>query len=129
MDCQSINSVFALSLLLAVGFASARLAKLVRLRSVTGRIFAGILMGPWAFDIIPHHVMEQASWVFTEIVLMLVALGMGERFDLRQVSTTWPRLSRISVGEITGALVLVCGGVPLTLRVASGGGGEEDAPT
>lgn len=124
MDYESINSILALSLLLAGGFAGARLAKLVRLPSVTGYIFAGILLGPSAFDIIPHHLMEQELRVFTEIALMLVAFGIGERFDLQQLSTTWPRLSRISVGEITGAFVLVCGGVLLTMRLASGGGEE-----
>ncbi|NSW55743.1 MAG: cation:proton antiporter [Armatimonadetes bacterium] len=124
MDYQSINSIFALSLLLAAGFAGARLAKLVRLPSVTGYILAGILLGPSAFDIIPHHLMEQELRVFTEIALMLVAFGIGERFDLQQLSTTWPRLSRISLGEITGAFVLVCGAVLLTMRVASGGGEE-----
>ncbi len=53
LEAGQVNLIFALSLLLAAGFAAARLAKLVRLPSVTGFIVAGIALGPSDIGLIP----------------------------------------------------------------------------
>ncbi len=106
-----MNLVFALSLLLTAGFALARLARLLRLPSVTGYICAGILLGPSGLHLIPAEVLESDLQVFTNIALLLVAFGIGERFDLQQLRTTAHALVRVSFGEIGLTFVLVGGSV------------------
>ena len=107
------NLVFALSLLLTVGFALARLAKALHLPSVTGYILAGIALGPSWLNLISTDVLESRLQVFTHIALLLVAFGIGERFDLQQLRAQARALVRVSLGETLGTFVLVGAGVGL----------------
>lgn len=119
-----MNLVFALSLLLTAGFALARLAKLLHLPSVTGYIIAGILLGPSGLHLISTEILESRLQVFTSIALLLVAFGIGERFDLQQLRSTAHALVRVSASEIALTFVLVGGSVGvatwLTGAVADG---------
>jgi len=101
------NLVFALSVLLTAGFALARLARALHLPSVTGYILAGIALGPTGLNIIGAEVLENRLQVFTNIALLLVAFGIGERFDLQQLRTSARALVRVSLGESLGSFVLV----------------------
>ncbi len=101
------NLVFALSLLLTAGFALARLAKALHLPSVTGYIVAGIALGPSWLNLISIEVLENRLQVFTHIALLLVAFGIGERFDLQQLRAQARALVRVSLGETLGSFVLV----------------------
>lgn len=119
-----MNIVFALSLLLAAGFATARLVRLVRLPGVTGYILAGMALGPSGFDIIGRELSESRLEVFTNIAIMLVAFGIGERFDLQQLRRSANALARVSIGEVSTTFVLVWLSVSLTAWfTATGGGG------
>jgi len=117
-----VNIILALSLLLAAGFSAARLVRMLRLPSVTGYILAGIALGPTGFDIIPQDLLEERLPVFTEIALMLVAFGIGERFDLQQLRHSAGAVSRVSLGESLGAFFLVAIAV-LGAAWATGSGG------
>lgn len=118
-----MNLVFALSLLLTAGFALARLAKLLHLPSVTGYIIAGILLGPSGLHLISSEILESHLQVFTSIALLLVAFGIGERFDLQQLRSSARALTRVSLGESVSAFVLVGLGVGV-LALVTGAGGE-----
>ncbi len=119
-----VNLIFALSLLLATGFAVARLAKLIRLPSVTGYIVAGIALGPAGFDVIPHPLLETRLQVFTNMALMLVAFGIGERLDLQQLRHSARVLVRTSLAESLGTFVLVAIAVLVVCRLTGVGGAE-----
>ncbi|UCF35548.1 MAG: cation:proton antiporter [Acidobacteriota bacterium] len=106
-----MNIVFELSLLLAAGFAAARLARLAYLPAVSGYILAGIALGPTGFDIFGKDLAASEMGVFTNIALMLVAFGIGERFDLQQLRPSAKALIRVSLGEIGLTFLLVCLGV------------------
>ncbi len=124
---NEVNIVLALSLLLAVGFALARLAKALHLPSVTGYILAGLALGPSWLDVMGDQAHSEGMQVFTNIALMLVAFGIGERFDLQQLRTSARALTRVSIGESAGAFLLTA----VTLGVtawASGLGGESAGP-
>lgn len=114
------NLVFALSLLLTVGFALARVMKLFHLPSVTGYIVAGIALGPSGFNLIPTEVLENRLQVFTSIALLLVAFGIGERFDLQQLRPVAKTLVRVSTFEIASVFLLVSVGVGLASRFVGG---------
>jgi len=119
---EAVNAILALSILLVAGFAGAVLARLVRLPSVTGYVVGGMLIGPAGFDLFPPHLLESQLSVFTGIALMLVAFGIGERFELQQLRQSARALARVSIGESGGAfcLVLIC--VTLAAGLTRAGG-------
>lgn len=108
-----VNSILGLSLLLAVGFTAAELAKRIRLPSVTGYIVAGLVLGPVGFDLLPKELVEGRLQTFTDIALMLVAFGIGESLDLRQLR----RGARLLVGVVLGTSIacFVLGGLGMGL--------------
>ncbi|MHB8995667.1 MAG: cation:proton antiporter domain-containing protein [Armatimonadota bacterium] len=116
-----MNLILALSLLLALGFGAAQLAKLIRLPSVTGYIIAGILIGPVGLDLIPHAMLGTQLRVFTNMALMLIAFGIGERFDLGQLGSSAKVLARVSLGETATTFLLVALGVGLTAWLTGAG--------
>jgi len=117
-----MSFVLALSVLLAVGFAVARLANLLHLPSVTGYILAGVILGPSGLDFISVDMLEGSLQVFTHIALMLVAFAIGERFELRELRSSAQTLIRVSAGEGLFTLVLVAVGVGVTAYLMGVGG-------
>jgi Kef-type K+ transport system membrane component KefB/nucleotide-binding universal stress UspA family protein len=119
-----VNMVLALSLLLTAGFALARLAKALRLPSVTGYILAGMTLGPSGLNLVGGDTHGDGLQVFTSIALMLVAFGIGERFDLQQLRASAKALAWVSSGEVAGSFVLTGVAVGLTAWL-TGMGGED----
>ena len=116
------NLVFALSLLLTAGFALARLAKAFHLPAVTGYILAGVALGPSWLSIIPEEVLEERLQVFTSMALLLVAFGIGERFDLQQLRSSARALIRVSLGEMITTFLLVGLAVGVVALLTGAGG-------
>ena len=112
-EAADANIIFALSLLLTVGFGLARLVKLVHLPSVIGYIVAGIALGPTGLNLITPEILESRLYVFTNIALLLVAFGIGERCDLQQLRPVAKILIRVSVFEIACVFILVSVGVSI----------------
>ncbi len=106
--------VLAVSVLLAVGFALARLARLIHLPSVTGYILAGLILGPGGLGLISADMLESRLQFFTHIALMLVAFAIGERFELRELRSSGRALIGVSAGECLATFVLVAAGVGTT---------------
>jgi Kef-type K+ transport system membrane component KefB len=119
---EAIGPILALSMLLVAGFAGAILARLVRLPSVTGYVVGGMLIGPAGFDLLPSDLLESQLGVFTGIALMLVAFGIGERFELQQLRQSARAVARVSIGESLGAFCLVVLGVTFAASVTKAGG-------
>ncbi|MGI5817543.1 MAG: cation:proton antiporter [Armatimonadota bacterium] len=95
-----IDLVFALSLMLAFGFAMARLAKLVHLPAVTGYLIAGIILGPSGIEVITTEVLEDRLQVFMNMAIMLIAFSIGERCDISQLRPLARVLKRVSPAEM-----------------------------
>jgi len=112
-EAADANIIFALSLLLTVGFGLTRLVKLVHLPSVIGYIVAGIALGPTGLNLITPEILESRLYVFTNIALLLVAFGIGERCDLQQLRPVAKILIRVSVFEIACVFILVSVGVSI----------------
>lgn len=101
----------ALAILLTAGFVMAKLGQLVRLPSVTGYICAGFLLGPAGLNLIGKEVMANQLDHFTQIALMLIALGIGEHLEIKLLRKNAKWLTAFSLGEIVGTLVWVIGGL------------------
>ena len=78
-DLLGAHPLFAIGILLFVGFLLAKLAARLRLPEITGFIVAGILMGEAVTGIIPRTMSGDLSLV-TEIALGLIALTVGAEF-------------------------------------------------
>lgn len=121
-----MDIIFALSLLLAAGFAMASLVKLLRLPAVTGYILAGLSLGPTGLGIIGPEIAQGRLVIFTNIAMMLVAFGIGERFDLQQLRRSRRALLRVSLGECGATFLLVLVGVSGGAWLLGSGGVEGD---
>ncbi len=102
-----MTEILALSVLLAAGFALAQIVKLVHLPSVTGFIFAGVFLGSAGLNLVSVDFAEDKLSVFTNMALMLVAFGIGERFDLQQLRSLARPIIRISTGEVFLTFIFV----------------------
>jgi len=111
---DGLGLILALGLLLSVGFALSRIARLAHLPSITGYLVAGVSFGPAGFGLLPTDSPECRLEIFTHIALMLVAFGIGERFDLRELRAFARTLVRVSAIEITATFVLVAAGVSIS---------------
>lgn len=105
------NITLALAALLGLGFAAAKLGQLLRLPSVTGYICAGFLLGPSGLNLVTAETISTKLEHFSQIALMLIALGIGEHLELRRLRKTirfvWP----IGFTEVLFTVFLVGGGV------------------
>ncbi|MCI5139175.1 MAG: hypothetical protein D3922_12345, partial [Candidatus Electrothrix sp. AR1] len=79
------DATFGIAVLLGTGLGIAKLAKTLRLPSVTGFILAGLLLGESGLSIITIDLLGHQLDHFTSIALMLIAFGIGEHVELRRL--------------------------------------------
>jgi len=103
----------ALAILLAAGFLIAKIGQFVRLPSVTGYICAGFFLGPAGLNLISKDILINQLDHFTQIALMLIALGIGEHLEIKQLRKNARMLTGFSLGDIIGTLFAVIGGLLL----------------
>ncbi len=104
---------FLLALILIVGFVAAKAGQAIRLPSVTGFIAAGILLGPSGLNIITAEATGNQLRHFTQIALMLIAFGIGEHLELKQLKVTARTILTICLADTAAALLLVAGTILL----------------
>lgn len=76
--------ILSVALMIFFGFAFTRLTKRLRLPSVTAYIAAGILLGPYALDLVPEEVVGGMAFL-SDIALGFIAFGVGEFFKLSAI--------------------------------------------
>ncbi len=96
-----------LAILLVAGFLVARLGQLIRLPSVTGYIFAGLLLGPSGIGLITNEAMGNRLEHFTQIALMLIAFGIGEHLEVRRLKYLFKSIGLIGLCETSSAFLFV----------------------
>ncbi len=67
----------SLSIMLLAGFLVTRITKALKLPNVSGFIIAGILIGPYCFNLIPQNTIENASFI-GDIALAFIAFNVGK---------------------------------------------------
>lgn len=75
------QTIMSVAVMLIAGFLLTRVTKLLKLPNVTGYIVAGILIGPYCFNVIPQGVIDGMSFL-ADIALAFIAFGTGEFFKL-----------------------------------------------
>ena len=120
-----METTLALALLMGAGLLGARIARLVRLPSVTGFICTGLLLGPSGLNLIAHEQIKDTGH-FTDIALMLIAFGIGEHLDWRHLKKSIRSVGYIGVLESSGACLFVAlgtFGVAWMTQIGPGGWG------
>ncbi len=97
----------AFAILLAAGLTVSYLGKYFKLPSVTGYILAGLLLGPSGFGVISEDLVGQRLSHFTEIALMLIAFGVGEHIEFKEVKKVARSVGYIALAETSATFILV----------------------
>ena len=100
-----------LAVILTVGFIAAKTGQTLRLPSVTGFIAAGILLGPSGMHVISADATSNQLGHFTQIALMLIAFGIGEHLELKNLKFTAKTVLSICLTDTIVALILITGGI------------------
>lgn len=81
LSCLNNTTIVLLSLsvILLAGFLLTRITKLAKLPNVTGYIIAGILIGPYVLNIVPHEMVDNMGFI-SDIALAFIAFGVGRFF-------------------------------------------------
>ena len=98
--------ILSIALMLTAGFLLTRLTKKLSLPNVTAYLVAGILLGPFCLDLIPHSIVEGTDFL-PDIALAFIAFGTGEFFRLETLRKNGPGVLLITLSEGLLAVLLV----------------------
>ncbi len=98
--------LLSLSTILLAGFLLTRITQLARLPNVTGYIIAGVLIGPYVLNLIPHEMVENMGFI-SDIALAFIAFGVGRFFKKEVFKETGLGIVAIVLAEslVAGFLV------------------------
>ncbi len=105
-DLLNQHPLFALGILLLVGFILGRAAGKIRLPEITGFIIAGILMGEAVGGIVPPHMTEGLKLI-TEVALGLIAITIGGEFSLVKLKRLGRGIAVITIVQILATFFIV----------------------
>jgi Kef-type K+ transport system membrane component KefB len=101
-----VNTLLSAGLVLLLGFTGARLLKYVRLPSVTAFLLVGILIGPQLLNLVTPEIFS-ASDFFSNLVLGVIAFGLGENFRFEELKRGMKQVMWISIVAAVGVWILV----------------------
>ena len=84
LNNNNASVILSLALILFTGFLMTRITKKLKLPDVTGYLLAGILIGPYALNLIPAHVLTGMDFI-TDIASAYIAFGVGKYFKMDTV--------------------------------------------
>lgn len=71
--------LLSLSVIMLAGFLLTRITKIAKLPNVTGYIIAGVMIGPYVLNLIPHEMVEDMGFI-SDIALAFIAFGVSQFF-------------------------------------------------
>jgi len=97
-----VNILLSFGVVLLAGLLAAKVLRRARFPSVTAYLLLGILIGPGVLNLIPEQVVN-ASGLVSNIVLGIIAFGLGQNFSRQNFSKIGKSIILISLLEATGA--------------------------
>ncbi len=101
-----MNTILGLGFILTAGLFSAKLIKKIKFPAVTAYLLLGILIGPSLFKLVPEGILN-SSGLISNIVLGIIAFGIGQNFSRHHLRKIGKPIIWISVLEACGAWLLV----------------------
>lgn len=128
-----MNVFLACGLIFIFALIISRLLRRIRLPAVSSYFLLGIVIGPYAFDLLPKVLIESTD-LLGYFVLGLVAYLLGENFLWRQFKRAGKKAIIISIPKVIGAFIFVAvllrvAGVPLYEALVFAGIASPSAPT
>jgi Kef-type K+ transport system membrane component KefB len=103
---MQLNMLFYLALVLLSGLIFGRLVKLIKLPNVTGYLIAGLLIGPYLFNLVPLKVTNQLGLI-SEMALAFIAFSIGSEFKISYLKKVGLTPVVIAIFEALTASVVV----------------------
>lgn len=101
-----MTSLLALAIALVFGLLSTRLMKLIKLPNVTGFLLAGLLIGPYCFNIVTADFVRNYE-VIIDVALGFIAFSIGAEFKLSHIKAMGKQVIVITLLQALSAVVLV----------------------
>lgn len=101
-----MDLLLKVGIVLLVGFVGGRLAKLVKLPSVSGYLIAGLLLGPSLLNMITPTDEHSLTFV-SEIALAMIAFSIGSEFIVKDMMKLGKKIFWITLWEVVGAIGVV----------------------
>jgi len=101
-----MNTILGLGFVLLAGIFTARLVNKLGFPAVTAYLILGILIGPSLLGLVPAGILN-ASGLISNIVLGMIAFGIGQNFSIDNFKRLGRSILWISVLEACGAWILV----------------------
>ncbi|MBN1527132.1 MAG: cation:proton antiporter [Candidatus Omnitrophica bacterium] len=101
-----MNTILGLGFILFTGLLSAKLIKRINFPAVTAYLLLGIVIGPSLLGLVPGDILA-GSGLVSNIVLGIIAFGIGQNFSRHHLRRIGRSVLWISVLEACGAWILV----------------------
>lgn len=102
----SATVIISIAIVLFAGFLMTRVTKRLRLPNVTAYITAGILIGPFCFNLVPSHIIKSTAFL-PDIALAFIAFSTGEFFRLDSLRKNGGKVVVITMFEALSASIVV----------------------
>lgn len=98
--------ILSVGVMLSLGFLMTRITKKLKLPNVTAYIVVGILIGPFALNLIPKEVVGGMDFL-ADIALAFIAFSTGEFFKLSILKKNGPKVVIITIFESLMSSILI----------------------
>lgn len=106
-NTSSVTQVMvSIAIIMICGYLISRLTKLAKLPNVTGYILAGILIGPYCFNLVPENVITGLDFI-SDIALAFIAFSIGEYLKFSNFKQNGKKVVLITICESLLSAVLV----------------------
>lgn len=102
-------AIVSLAIIIVVGFLFSRLTKLLKLPNVTGYIIAGVLIGPYALNIISQEILPSFKFI-TDLAIAFIAFGVGKYINFGALKQNVRKTIVITLFEslLAALLIFIC---------------------
>ena len=106
IESQVAMVIISIALMLFLGFLGTRITKRLKLPNVTAYILVGILIGPYALNLVPQNIVSNMDFL-SDIALAFIAFSTGEFFKFSVLKKNGPKVVIITILESLMASLLV----------------------
>lgn len=94
-----MNIILAIGIFLIIGFLGGRLARILKLPSITGYIIVGFIIGPHLSGLIPKEIISDDLRFLPEVALGLIALSIGGRLKIDELKGLGRDITHIAISQ------------------------------